>query len=624
MDSRLLRYYNRELQHVREMGAEFAREFPKIAGRLGMDGVEVADPYVERLLEGFAFLAARVQLKIDSEFPRFSESLLELVYPHYLSPMPSMAIAQFVPILGDPALAEGYRLPRDSSLLTPLASGEKTACEYRTGHDVTFWPLEVTEAKYFGSAGALATIKIEQLRDVKAGLRLSLRTTAGVAFDQVKLDELVLYLRGTGQTAPRLLEQLLGNSVSVAVRPKGGAQAWVDYHPKSNLRPLGFRPDEALLPNSVRSFEGYRHLQEYFAFPERYLFVALQGLRASLARCRSTELEIVFLFNRRDAELENVVDKENFALNCTPVVNLFPKRADRIHLSQGQRELHVVPDRTRPMDFEIWSIKNVQGFGVGVEPEQEFLPFYECHDRTALGQTAFYTVHREPRRMSARQRQRGSRSSYVGNETFISIVDPNEAPFRSDLRQLGVQVLCTNRDLPLHQSLGKGSTDFTLDIGAPVETIRCLLGPTKPRASAAHGDTTWRLISHLSLNYLSLIDNDRAHGAMALRALLNLYADQNDAATQRQIEGVKSIAARPVNGRLPTSGPITFGRGVEITVTCDDGAFEGIGCFMLGLVLREFFAKYVSINSFTTTVLRSTERGEVMRWSQNLGRVQTL
>jgi len=624
VDTRLLRYYNRELQHVREMGAEFAREFPKIAGRLGMEGVEVADPYVERLLEGFAFLAARVQLKIDSEFPRFTESLLDLVYPHYLSPVPSMAIAQFMPILGDAALADGYRLPRGSSLLTPLASGEKTACEYRTGHDVTFWPLEITEAKYFGSAGALATIKIEQLRDVKAGLRLSLRTTAGVAFDQLKLDDLSLYLRGTGQTAPRLLEQLLGNGVSFAIRPKGGSQAWIDYRPKADLRPLGFRPDEALLPNTVRSFEGYRYLQEYFAFPERYLFVGLHGLRASLGKCRSTELEIVFLFNRRDPELENIIDKDNFALNCAPVINLFPKRADRIHLSQGQRELHVVPDRTRPMDFEIWSVTGVQGFGTGVEPEQEFAPFYECHDRTALGQTAFYTIHREARRMSARQRQRGARSSYIGNETFLSIVDPNEAPFRSDLRQLGVQTLCTNRDLPLHQSVGKGSTDFTLDVGAPVETIRCLLGPTKPRPSVAHGDTTWRLVSHLSLNYLSLVDNDRAHGAMALRTLLTLYADQNDAATQRQIEGVKSINARPVNGRLPTSGPITFGRGVEITLTCDDTAFEGIGSFLLGLVLREFFAKYVSINSFTTTVLRSTERGEVMRWSANLGRVQTL
>lgn len=624
MDARLLRYYNRELQHVREMGAEFAREFPKIAGRLGMEGIDVADPYVERLLEGFAFLAARVQLKIDSEFPRFTESLLELVYPHYLSPLPSMAVAQFMPILSEGSLAEGYVLPRGSSLLTPLVGGEKTSCEFRTGQDVTMWPIEITEAKYFGSPGALATIKIDQLRDVKAGVRLGLRTTGGVAFDQLSLDTLTLFLRGTGQTAHRLHEQILGNAVGFVVRPKGGAQAWQDYHPKDDLRPVGFEKDQALLPHSARTFEGYRYLQEYFAFPARFLFFAMHGLETSIAKCQSTEIEVIFLFNRRESELENVVDKENFALNCTPVINLFPKRADRIHLTQGQRELHVIPDRTRPMDFEVWSVSGVQGFGAGTEPEQAFLPFYACHDHTALGQSAFYTVHREARRMSARQRQRGARSSYVGSETFITIVDPNEAPYRSNLRQLGVQTMCTNRDLPLHIAAGRGGTDFTLEIGAPVESVRCLVGPTKPRPSVAHGETTWRLISHLSLNYLSLIDNDNAQGAMALRAMLNLYADQYDAAVQRQIEGVKTISARPVNGRIPTSGPITFGRGIEITLTCDEAAFEGIGSFLLGLVLQEFFARYVSINSFTTTVLRSTERGEVMRWPSKLGRIQTL
>ena len=624
MDARLLKYYNRELQHIREMGAEFAREFPKIAGRLGMEGIEVADPYVERLLEGFAFLAARVQLKLDSEFPRFTESLLDLVYPHYLSPLPAMAVAQFMPILSEGALAAGYVIPRDSKVMATLSSGEKTACEFRTGQDVTLWPVEITEAKYFGSAGALATIKVEQLRDVKAGLRLSLRTTAGVAFDQLPLDTLTLFLRGVGQIGPRLLEQFLGNTVSFIVRPKGGAQPWQDYHPKTDVKPVGFQRNEALLPLSRRSFEGYRYLQEYFAFPQRFLFVALGGLRASLAKCATTEVEVVILFNRRDTELENVVDKENFALNCAPVINLFPKRADRIHLTPGQREFQVIPDRTQPMDFEVWSVTAVQGFGTAVDPEQEFLPFYACHDQTALGATAFYTLHREGRRMSSRQRQRGARTSYIGSETFISIVDPQNAPYRSNLRQLGVETLCTNRDLPLTIAFGKGDTDFTLEIGAPVEGVRCVAGPTKPRPSTAHGDTTWQLVSHLSLNYLSLVDSDDTHGALALRSLLNLYADPFDAAVQRQIEGVKSVKARAINGRIPTTGPITFGRGVEITVTCDDTAFEGFGSFLLGLVLQNFFAKYVSINSFTTTLLRSSERGEVMRWPPNLGQVQTL
>lgn len=624
MDPRLLRYYNRELQHVREMGAEFAREFPKVAGRLGMESTEVSDPYVERLLEGFAFLAARVQLKIDAAFPDFTQNLLELVYPDFLAPLPSMAVVQFQPLLEEGALADGLVVPRNTSLRSISSRGERTACEYRTAHDVTFWPLEVTEAKYYNSAGALATINVDRLENVKAGIRLRMHTTGGLAFSDLAIDKLMLYLKGSGQIPYRLYEQLLGNTTAILVRPQGKKTSWSDYLPASSLRGAGFQSSESLLPPSRRSFEGYRYLKEYFAFPERFLFAELSGLSSSVAKCGSTELEIIFLFSRRDTELENIVDRDNFALNCTPIINLFPKRADRIHLSGREHEYHVVPDRTRPMDFEVWSVSDVAGFGTSAEPEQGFHPFYTCHDQSTLGEIAFFTARREPRRLSSRQRKKGPRSSYIGSETFVSIVDPNCAPYRSDLRQLGIQTMCTNRDLALQMPLGLGQTDFTLDTGAPVESIRCVAGPTKPKPTLADGDNTWRLISHLSLNYLSLVDAQDGDGAHALRSLLSLYADENDQAAMRQIEGVRNIRTRAVNERLPTSGPITFGRGLEITLTCDETAFEGIGVFLLGEVLKEFFAKYVSINSFTKTVLESTERGEVMRWAPKLGQVQTL
>ena len=624
MDPRLLRYYNRELQHAKEMGAEFAREYPKVAGRLGMESTDVADPYVERLLEGFAFLAARVQLKIDAQFPEFTQNLLELVYPDYLAPLPSMAITQFEPVLEEGALADGFVIPRHTSLRSITGRGERTACEYRTAHDVTMWPLEVTEANYYSSAGALATIGVSKLDNVRAGIRLRLRTAGGLAFSDLAIDKLMLYLKGTGQVPYRLYEQLLGNVTAVVVRPKSRKSEWSDFLPASSLRGAGFESSESLLPPSRRSFEGYRYLKEYFTFPERFLFAELSGLSQSVAKCASTELEIVFLFNKRDSELENIVDQKNFALNCTPVINLFPKRADRIHLSGREHEYHVLPDRTRPMDFEVWSVNEVAGFGTSAEPEQEFHPFYACHDQSALGETGFFTVRRDLRRLSSRQSKKGPRSSYVGSETFVAIVDPNCAPYRSDLRQLGIKTMCTNRDLPLQMTLGTGQTDFTLDTGAPVESIRCMAGPTKPKPTLAGGDNTWRLISHLSLNYLSLVDSDEGDGASALRSLLSLYADENDQVSLRQIEGVRSIRTRAVNERLPTDGPITFGRGLEVTLTCDETAFEGIGVFLLGEVMKEFFAKYVSVNSFTKTVLKSTERGEVMRWRPKLGQVRTL
>jgi type VI secretion system protein ImpG len=277
------------------------------------------------------------------------------------------------------------------------------------------------------------------------------------------------------------------------------------------------------------------------------------------------------------------------------------------------------------MDFEVHSVSNVEGFGDRQEPEQRFQPFYGGDERTwHSGNAAFYTVRREPRLLSSRQKLHGARSSYVGNEMFISLVDAADAPYSTQLRQIGMQLLCTNRDLPLQMPVGKSHTDFTLDVGAPVESIRCVAGPTKPRASVAVGETAWRLLSHLQLNYVSLLGDGHEDGAAALREMLTLYCDEFDSSARRQVEGIKAVSSQPIVRRIPVPGPITFGRGLEITLTCDDGAFEGTGAFLLGSVMQHFFARYVSVNSFTETVLRTLERNEVARWPARLGKRQIL
>lgn len=619
MNPKLLEYYNRELQYLREMGGEFAEEFPKIAGRLGLNAFECADPYVERLLEGFAFLAARVQLKVDAGFPRFTQHLLEMVYPHYLSPVPSMAIVQLTPDLNESSLQNGVVIPRGSQLRSRIGKGEQTACEYCTAHEVTLWPLQLYDAEYLAGASAVANLGVSGRPGLKAGLRLRLRTTAGLQFNHLALDRLAVFLRG-GEVAVALYEQLAANLLDVVLQsgqkpfPKGisiGAQA---------LRPQGFEDRQALLPCGPRSFRGYRFLQEYFAFPERYLFMELTGLQPAVRRCEHGELDLIFLFDRNSPKLAEAVDASYFNLFCTPAVNLFPKRADRIHITPEASEFHIVPDRTRPMDFEVYGVTEALGFGARAEPEIEFLPFYAFKDRSSFHQRkAYYTLYREPRRPSTRQRRYGVRSSYIGSETYISLVDAREAPYSSDLKQLGLQLLCTNRDLPLHMPLGIGPTDFTLQTGAPVDAIRCLAGPTRPRASNVQKETAWQVISHLALNYLSLVDNDHEQGAAALRQLLTLYADYGEPNIQKQIEGVLSISSRPVIRRMETPGPITFGRGLELKITCDEPAFEGSGVILLGAVLEQFLARYVSINSFTETVIAAADRGDIMRWPARIG-----
>jgi type VI secretion system protein ImpG len=600
------------------MGAEFAREYPKIAARLGLDGIDCADPYVERLLEGFAFLTARVQLKIDAEFPTFTQNLLQIVYPHYLAPTPSMGIAQFQPDLKEPALAEGYSIPRGSVLRGTVGKDENTACEYQTAHECSLWPLRLTEARYFGSAAALGAAVIATAPGTRAGLRLSFTTTAGVPLQALQLERLPIYLSGADELPFILYENLFAGATGFIVRPKSGSPSI--YCRRSCIEREGFDDGQGLIPYTRRSFQGYRLLQEYCAFPERFRFFALTGLRNALQRMSGSDLEIIVLFNRVTPALEGSVSAENFRLFCTPIINLVPKRADRIHIERARSEYQIVADRTRPLDLEIFDVLRIDGYGSSAEPEVRFEPFYSSSEVTWHGRNrAFFTLRREPRLLSARQRIQGPRSSYIGSEVFVSLVDADQAPYSSSLRQLALEVLCTNRDLPLQMPVGKGSTDFTIDLGAPLEAIRCIAGPTKPRASAVHGEYAWKLLSHLTLNYLSLIESSAEEGAAALRELLLLYCDANDAAMQRQIDGVRRISAQPATGRLPDAEYVSYVRGLEIALTLEDGAFQGRGVFLFGAVLEEFFRRYVSLNSFTRTSLKTLDRGEVMRWPARLG-----
>jgi type VI secretion system protein ImpG len=627
MDPRLLQYYNLELQHLREMGAEFAQQFPKIAARLGMSGLEVADPYVERLLEGAGFMAARVQLKLDAEFPRFTQALLEIIYPHYLAPTPSMLVAQIQPDKDDPSLGGGNRtVPRGTMLHSVAPSDDATACEFRTANDVTLLPLEITSASYFSFAPDLPLSTLPIAQRIKGGLRIRLKTTAGLKFEQLKLDKVCFYLTGRDDVANRLLELCLASGLGVLVRPFGERSQDVTLLPVSSIRPVGFSDGEALLPVTVRSFQGYRLLQEYFAFPARYRFFELTGLGTSVKRAPGSEIELVVLVGRGDPGLESVVDRSNLQLFCTPAINLFEKpRIDRIHVNDSTYEFHVVADRTRPLDFEIYQVTDVVGHGAGDDTEQRFLPFYSASSLDLEHhESAYFTTRREPRLVSQEQKRRGARSSYIGSEVFLSLVDSAQAPYSADLRQLSMQAICTNRDLVLQMPIGLGQTDFSLNIAAPVTSVRVVSGPSRPYAAVADGAIAWRAISHLSLNYLSLVDATGHQGATALRDLLELYATTTDVSARRQIEGIRAVNVNRVVRRLPSRGPIAFGRGLEITVDVDEMAFEGGSAFLLGAVLDRYFARYVSINAVTETVLRSQSRGEINRWMPNWGTRPTL
>jgi len=509
-----------------------------------------------------------------------------------------MCTVQFNPETDEKGLAEGFVIPRNSSMNSMLGKSEQTRCEYRTAHDVTLWPIKLNQVDYY--TRELASLEIPNIPNVKAGIRLRIQTTAGLRFSELKLDSLNLHLMGAGETPMHLYEQFFANAAAIVVQPATRPIGWQKIVDASCIRRVGFDNKQKLLPYDAMSFQGYRLLHEYFAFPQRFMYVELNNLGDAIKSCDDNLLDIIVLFRESNIELEGTINVDNFGLFCTPAINLFEKRLDRIPISDKFFEFHVVPDRTRSHDFEVYKLTKVIGYGARSDQLEEFLPFYLAKDFGDSEANGYYVINRVPMPNSQ-------------NAGF------HAAPFSADVKQLGVEALCTNRDLPLHVPIGIGSSDFTMEKTVPCTSIRRIGSPTSPKPSHAEGEFAWRIINHLSLNYLSLTDTSEREGSSALRDILRLYSDMGDLQIRKQIDGLKSISSKPITRRISTSGSIAFARGLEITVTLEEAAFEGTGVFLLGAVLEQFFARYVSINSFTETVVRTLERGEIVRWTMKNG-----
>lgn len=643
MDPRLTRLYQDELIHLREMGREFAREHPKIASRLGMEALEVADPYVERLLEGFAFLTARIQLKLEAEQPRLIAQLLDAMYPNFLAPVPSMAIMQMGVDVADPNLARGHAVPRGTAVTSLLPRGQNTRCEFRTAMGVTLWPVELVQAQYFSFAPDLPLARLPQARPMKGGLRLRLRCGGGLRFDQLGMQRLCLYISAADDVAYRLHELVLGTALGSLVMPVPGTKppgtATVaspepgrQWRGTDSILPVGYEADQALLPESLRSFSGHRLLQEVAALPQRLLFFEIDDLAARLADCACTEVDLVVLFSRGDPNLEALVDVSSLALFCTPTINLFERRLDRVTLDPGSWEYHLVPDRTRPMDLEVHSVQSVFGHGMGrtaasdnrsddAEGPREFKPLYATrHDQVADGH-GYYTLRRELRRASDRQRLQGARvPSYLGEEVFLSLVDAGHGPYRESLRQLSVNAWVTNRDLPALLPPGStaGERAWQIDLPGPVSNLQCLRGPTRPVTRQPVGTVGWKLVSQLTQNHLALGDDPEVAVA-ALRDNLRLYGAPNDVAWGHQADGLRSLRAHNAVRRLPFAGPLSFGTGTELTLEVDEQAFQGSSAFLMGCLLECYLARQAAVNSFTQFTLKSAQRGVIKAWPPRVG-----
>ena len=646
MDAKFLSYFETELQHLREVCAEFAGEYGEAAAGLDLSNDPrhlSRDPYVNMLLQGSAFLAARVHHKLDAEFPKFTQSLLEVVYPHFLCPTPAMAVASFKPQYDNPALAGGFSVKRYSLLRGHLAKGDRTACTFRTAYDLDLWPVQLKEAAYV-NARNLEQLQLPAAVIGRAALRLRFESTAGLAFNQIgvepaakRLDRLVFHVRddgrgserGPGRIASAILQQVFARTVAVVAKFTQDNQTMFEVLPLSCVRRVGFEPGESLLPFDERSFNGFRLFREYFAFPDRFLFFALSGLSDLLRKCQTNTLDIVLVFSEQEAKLEGietgtrdqpVIGPDRFCLYTVPCVNLFEREFDRVAVSTMSHQYPVEPDRTSPNDYEVYSLTHVTGYGSLPEERREFRPFFSSFDQDAKG-SGFFVAYREPREATNAQKQFGQVGDYFGSETIVSLADPDNPPLANELRQIGFRGLCTNRNLPVMMARGLAETDFfPLEISGPfTKEIRCLSGPTRPVGARRLDASMWDLIHHLSFGYLSLGELDETKAAAALRVALGMYVDESRRSQHRQIQGLLSLQVSPVVRRLEMSGPIAFARGVRIIVEFDDDAFPGSDVFLLGMVLDEFFSHYVSINSFSETVIASRQRGQIVNWPPRAG-----
>jgi type VI secretion system protein ImpG len=649
MNREFLDLYNRELQLLNEQAREFAAEYPGIAERLGGILEDRVDPLIGGLLEGAAFLAARVQLKLKHEFPEFTSNLLEQLVPHYLAPTPSVMLVKVVPTFGDKALREGRAIARDSYLdATYRLLDRPLACRYRLCNKITVWPFDLVGAEYFPSPAPLQALGLSVGNDVLAGMRLTMTHRAAarredepsdaealkkpeMLFAGCRTGNLPLYFTGPEADAAALYEQLFAHCTGIYFRYLDAFGDPVVVAASSQcLHQVGFDSDDALFPSDHRVFEGFDLLREFFVFPRKFLGCNLTRLGEVLPQLRAKTIDILFAFDEVNARLAASVHPSMFSIYAAPAINLFEKSTDRIPLKSSQHEYQVVPDRSHYLDYEPHRLLEVYAHYLGGREKVPVQPLYSASLEGSQNPAGpHFTFRRLPRRRTVEEKRLGVSSDYTGTDMFISLSSLAGTDDDAAIAELSVRALCSNRHLTEHLPIGVGGADFRLIDDSTLDLV-CVAGPTPPREpivaqlrsrrETAHtGTVTWRLVNMLSTNHLGLVERGAGRNAQALRETLSMFADMNDAVTERRIGGIRKVDSRPIVRRIQQRGGVGMARGIEITVTIDEKAFEGTGVFLLGAVLERYFAEYAGFNNFTQTVIRSVERGQIMRWPPRTG-----
>lgn len=586
MSDAFLPYYNRELSALRELAGAFAEAHPKVAGRLRLAPNTVDDPHVARLLEGAAFLSARAQQRLDDEFPELTDALLGVLYPHYLAPTPSAAIVQ----LGCRAdLKVPVTVPSGTMIETDPIRGEP--CRFRTSYDTTLWPVEIETVRLTGLP--LAAPAHPLVQGARSSLRIVLKTADPEAsFAELGLDRLRCFLGGAIEQSLPLYELLCGHALGMALAD-GPNDARPTLLPPDAIKPVGFAPEEALYPWSARSFSGFRLLAEYFALPQKFLFVDLDRLDSRTLLQSSNRMEIFIYFDLAMPELERSLQPGCLALGCAPMVNFFAKQCEPVSLTHQKTEYLISPDNRRPQALEIWSVERVRELR-GDGSLRPWRPFYRHPAALEEEHAGFYTTVR-----------RTSPAPLTGTDMFLAPFDPDLSVDRPADTVLSIDALCTNRNLPAELPFGGGQPRLHLAEGiSAVTSVTCLTAPTPSFQAPLREQRSWRLISHLSLGHLSIVGGPTA--ADSLREVLRLYDLSDTEETRAAIEGLVGVTSAPGTARAPGLQAGGFCRGLDVTLEFDARTWETDGLYLMATVLERFLALHATVNSFvrTTAILR--------------------
>ena len=596
----LLPYYERELGFLRRYSREFSERYPKIAGRLLIGGEVCEDPHIERMIESFALLNSRIAKRLDDDYPEFTEALFEVLYPHYLRPFPSCSIAHMDYAEAAAQLTAATVIPRGTELKSEEVRGGE--CIFRTAYPVTVAPLALTRASFDAIIAPPATIRTPAGATSSISITIAC-TSPQLAIAQVGLGKLRVFIDGEPSFCAALRDALFMRTVACYVEADH-SRCW-NQLPASPVSAVGFDDEDALIDFSARSHTAYRLLTEYFCFPEKFNFIdidlAAMGALVPMGALTIT-LHLALSGLRTDsntARILGTLSTNNLRVGCTPVVNLFSKRGEPISLSHTKSSYSVLADSRRAFAFEIQSIDSVKLVRQTPQGESvvQFRPFYSLrHGQTPEGSGHYWVMRRDE----------GLAERSPGHETQISIVDIDFDPAAIETGTLSIEVTCTNRDLPSLLTYGLPGGDLTVEGGSSVKRISFLRKPTQTHRFERGRGAHWRLISHLSLNHLSLTDG----GLDAFREMLTLYDLPRSPSTQRQIGGLTAIEHKATTAWLQGNPFACLVRGMEVRLTIDEEAFVGSGIHAFAHIIERFLGLYVHANSFAQLVIVSNKSGE--------------